>query len=233
MSQKTANKPSSAIIIIFIIAVVAVVGVAAIFISQSGKPIAGNIDYSQIPQQRLEDGGYVLGNPEAYITIVAFEDFMCPHCQDYTREVLHPFVQEMVTTGKAKYEYRMFPAVDPTFSPLTAKLAECADTLQPGSFWLAHDTLFDIASSERFSSESARKFATKMNISYASLLDCQESISTSAQIFTDQGLGEELGVQGTPTIFVRFGDDIPRRATQTTQPTLAELKAIVNETPGS
>jgi protein-disulfide isomerase len=36
--------------------------------------------YEGIPFERLEDGGFVLGDPAAPITIVEFADFLCSHC---------------------------------------------------------------------------------------------------------------------------------------------------------
>ena len=39
------------------------------------------------------------------------------------------FINDYVATGLARFEYRFLPAVDPTYSPLSAKLAECADIL--------------------------------------------------------------------------------------------------------
>src|SRR4051794_33993937 len=39
--------------------------------------------YSDIPQSRTEDGAFVLGDPDAPITIIEFLDWGCPHCQAY------------------------------------------------------------------------------------------------------------------------------------------------------
>ena len=39
--------------------------------------------YTGLQTYRTNDGGIVLGDPDAPFTLVAFEDFMCAHCQDY------------------------------------------------------------------------------------------------------------------------------------------------------
>gem|GEM_PF-6126817 len=39
--------------------------------------------FASLPQSRTEDGGFVVGKPEAPITIVEFVDYACPHCQTY------------------------------------------------------------------------------------------------------------------------------------------------------
>ena len=165
--------------------------------------------YANIPQTRLEDGGFVLGDEDAPITIVAFEDFLCPHCQAY-KPTVDRLIAEYVLTGQARFEYRFFPAVDPAFSPVSAKAAECSEVLRANSFWNAHDVLFDIASSERFSNTSVRTFAERMNLDYSDLLTCMEDAD---QVEYDTALGSQLGATGTPSVFVRYGDEPPTRIT--------------------
>ena len=36
--------------------------------------------YAGIPRDRTEDGAFILGFEEAPVTLVVFEDFLCPHC---------------------------------------------------------------------------------------------------------------------------------------------------------
>src|SRR5690606_690163 len=101
--------------------------------------------YEDIPQSRTEDGAFVLGDPDAPVTIVEFADFMCPHCQNYETTV-HDFIEQYVTTGQARFEYRLYPIVHPTYSVFTAQIAECADVQRDGAFWASHDLLYDLAS---------------------------------------------------------------------------------------
>lgn len=207
------------------VATAVIVGLIAVVALAGGT--GARIDYSAIEQTRFDDGGFVLGDPEAVVTIVAFEDFLCPHCQRY-QPTIKAFIEEYVATGRAKFEYRMLPAVDPTFSQLTAQFAECAPE-QDVSFWTAHDELFAIASSERFSNSSSRTFASNLGLNYAELLDCA---SEADQVFTDSSLADQLGVSGTPTVGYRVnngpiqyaanGGGIPQ------QPTLDQMATVVN-----
>lgn len=201
-------KQQNPLVLIVIAAVAITIAVVAIIISsRSPGAVAAKVDYATIPQSRTEDGGFVLGNPSAPITIVAFEDFLCPHCQAY-KSTVNELIEKYVVTGLAKFEYRMLPAVDPTFSVLAAKFAECADTIQPGSFWTAHDILFEIASSQRFNSQAARTFAERMEMSYSNLLECSDS---ATQVEKDMALANRLGVTGTPTVMIRYGNGEPQR----------------------
>jgi protein-disulfide isomerase len=201
-------KQQRTILIIGIIAVIAViVAVLAILISNNSVPTASPSAYTDVPQSRTQDGGFVLGDPDAPVTIIEFADFACPHCQDYAPDIAK-FVHEYVFTGKAKFEYRMFiSAADPTYGPYTAQLAECTDTLKPGTFFPAHDVLFELGSRARFNANTAKTLAERVGVDYGKLLNCAQNAD---QFNTDVKLGTGLGVQSTPTIMVRLGDAVPQ-----------------------
>jgi len=178
--------------------------------------------YASIPQSRTEDGAFVLGYASAPITIVAFEDFLCPHCQNYEPDI-QEFIHTYVVTGQARFEFRMLPISQ--ISSVSFGLAECADELEPGSFWVAHDTLFDIASTTRFSQESPRVFAEALNLSYSDLLDC---LATADQYQIDTALASHYNeVTGTPSVGWRLGDGELRFDQISRRPTVDELGALI------
>lgn len=159
-------------------------------------------DYANIPQERSADGAFVLGDPEAPVTVVEFADFLCPHCQTYQvtmRQVLDAYV----VSGQARLEYRMFPVVDPYASPLTSSLVECADILEPGSFWHAHDLMYELTSAG-FNGLTHYTFASLAGLDFNSLLACVNE--QAGQIVTDSELAQSTGVTGTPTVMLRHGD---------------------------
>lgn len=197
----TSNSQRRNLAIITVIVVVAALAAVAVILISSNSTSAAGRDYSNIPQSRTEDGGFVLGNPDAPITIVEFADFTCPHCQEYA-ETIHRFIDEFVATGKAKLEYRMFPIVHPQYAPFTAQLAECAEQLKPGSFWNAHDFIFQLSGAGRYDA-MGRLVAERFGLEYSELLDCAGS---ARQFTTDMNLGRTVGVQGTPAVLVRYGD---------------------------
>jgi protein-disulfide isomerase len=159
--------------------------------------------YADIPQSRTEDGAFVLGDPEAPITIVEFADFMCPHCQDY-HEVVLEFIDQYVATGQAKFEYRMFPVVSPEYSEFSAQLAECAAVQDEALFWPAHDLLYDLAASQQIDlTETPATLAEVLEIDVDTLESCTE---TADQFETDTQVGNDVGVSGTPSVLVRLED---------------------------
>ncbi|MBZ0276412.1 MAG: DsbA family protein [Anaerolineae bacterium] len=170
----------------------------------TGEPVPlpeGAIDYSAIEQTRLDDGGFVLGSPDAPITIVEFADFLCPHCQEYDA-VIRDFITQYVVTGKARLEYRTFPVIDAQLSPLTAALAECSDTINPGTFWQARSIMYSL-SEEGYNDLVPFRFAALAGLDFNALADC---VGTANQVQVDAALGQSAGVEGTPAVRMRDAD---------------------------
>ena len=155
--------------------------------------------YAGITTYRKSDGGFVLGEPDAPITIVAFEDFLCPHCQSY-QSTLQSFIDQYVRTGQAQFEYRFFPLVHPEYSALTARIAECVGFQDIRKFWEAHDLLFEFASAGELEGDITDKIAALIDLDAAVLDSC---LGRSMQSFIDVGLGQQAQVSGTPAIRAR------------------------------
>ncbi len=161
--------------------------------------------YASIPQSRTADGGFVLGDPAAAVKIIEFSDFLCTSCQNY-EPIISSFIWDYVASGKAQFEYRIFPVVHPELSALSASLVECADTLQPGRFWHAHDDMFRMVSSMGFTAESYLDFAEALQLDPEALLDCA---SAADQHRIDAAYGMSLGVTSAPALFVQYDESEP------------------------
>lgn len=179
--------------VIFILLLGAVIGVAA---QESTDPFAL---YEGIPFGRTADGAFVLGSPDAPITLVEFADFMCPHCQDY-HSTITQFIAQYVKTGLARFEYRLYPIVHPTYSVYTAQLAECVEEQLSGGFWPAGDILYGLATAGQIGPDTSNVLGDALGISAEKLDAC---IETAVQYETDLGVGESMGVSGTPTTLIR------------------------------
>lgn len=154
--------------------------------------------YAGLHTFRRADGGFVLGDPQAPITIVAFEDFLCPHCQNYQTNV-DAFIDEYVRTGKAQFEFRFYPLVNPQYSTSMAKTAECVATQDLTRFWDGHDLLFEFA---------RRGTLDNLIADTAGLLDLDANalsacVDRSIQFLVDTQLAQSAFVSGTPAIRAR------------------------------
>jgi protein-disulfide isomerase len=190
------------VIIVGAIVIIVVAVIAVFLIARGGNP-SGDVDVASIAQSRAADGGFVLGNPDAPITVIEFADFGCPHCQEYHPQITQ-YLQDYVATGKAKFEYRVFPTAGGMLSQQTGQYLECAEQQQPGAFWKGYNLMFGYAFSGRYTNEVGRLLASDLGINYSEMLSCA---STATQVQTDIAFGSSAGVTGTPAVLVRYGDN--------------------------
>ncbi|HRF96455.1 MAG TPA: thioredoxin domain-containing protein, partial [Aggregatilineales bacterium] len=158
-----------------VVAAAVVVFVAIVAFSQNAIAERSAVDFSQLETNRTSDGAFVLGDPNAPITIVEFADFACPHCQDY-KDTINTFIEEFVVTGKARLEFRLIANLGAD-STQYAKLAECAANMSgdDSNFWVAHEELFYYATSQRMSGDQAgRELAKKLDLNLSRLLECTQ-----------------------------------------------------------
>ncbi len=204
-----ANQPNRQGILVIGVVIIAVVVVALIAISLSGANGGSDIDYANIPQSRTADGGFVLGNPNAALTVIEFADFYCPHCQEYHPDI-QKFLANYVATGKAKFEYRIFPTAGGQLSVYTGQLLECAEEQKAGSFWQGYKLMFDYAFSGRYTQDVGRLYATDLGINYSQLLTCSSDANRTYQVQKDVTFGDNNGVTGTPAVLIRYNDGAPQ-----------------------
>lgn len=197
-------KKKQQLTIIAVIVVIAVVAVGAV-IALSGQTTASTVDFSSIESSRAEDGAFVLGNPDAPVTLVEFADFACPHCQDY-RHTIDRFIQEHVANGDARFEYRIFPTTGGALTEFAGRVAQCADDQKPGAFWQAYDQFYQLAESGQYSDRMGSIVAERLGLDYSQILNCT---SEANQVQTDVAFGRRLGVSGTPAVMIRYGDSDP------------------------
>jgi protein-disulfide isomerase len=161
-----------------------------------------NSPYTSLPNARLEDGGFVLGDPNAPVTIIEFADFGCPHCQTY-KETIDQFVDEYVATGMARLEYRTFPTAGGQMTLFFGNVQECLEQQRPGAFWESYVLFYESAMAGRYSEDVAARVADTLGLDYEEALSC---IETAQQVITDVNFGIENGVGGTPAVMIRVGD---------------------------
>jgi protein-disulfide isomerase len=54
----------------------------------------------------IPQNGTVLGNPEATVQMIQFEDLQCPICKTYTDDAFPSIVEEYVKPGRVKIDFR-------------------------------------------------------------------------------------------------------------------------------
>ncbi len=200
-SMSDRQRQQGLIVVIGIVVIAVVVFVVAIL--ASGNSSVQEIDYSAMDATRSTDGAFIIGNPEAPITVVEFADFGCPHCQTYHVE-MQQLVQEYVATGKARFEFRIFPTAGGQQTVYAGAVAECIAEQNPTLFWKAYDRFFELASTGRYFQDGAViGVVQELGLNRTDVLNCT---SDSDQVTIDVNYGQNLGITGTPAVMVRYGD---------------------------
>lgn len=137
----------------------------------------------------------VKGPDGAPVTLTVFSDFQCPYCSR-----LVPFVDEILAKnpGKVRVVFKQFPLRMHNFA-LPAALASLAAREQ-GKFWPMHDLLF--ANSSQLSEEKIRALAKEAGLDLARFDKDRNAQKLRDEVLRDQELGQQAGVQGTPTVFL-------------------------------
>jgi protein-disulfide isomerase len=135
------------------------------------------------------------GPDEAPVTMTVFSDFQCPYCSR-----LVPFVDEVLAKnpGKVRVVFKQFPLRMHNMAQ-PAALASLAAREQ-GKFWPMHDKLF--ASSSQLSEEKIAALAKESGLDMARFDKDRTSQKLRDEVQRDLLLGQQAGVQGTPTVFI-------------------------------
>ena len=151
--------------------------------------------------------GLSLGDPNAPATIDVFEDFQCPACRNFTENTEPLVVQNLVATGKARYVFHNYPFLDDQSarkeSDQAANAAMCAS--EQNKFWDMHSILFANWSGENlgaFNDRRLQAMAESIGLDMDAFNSCFNANKYEAEIQADLQLGEEMGVSGTPSVFV-------------------------------
>jgi protein-disulfide isomerase len=153
--------------------------------------------------------GLSLGDPNAPALIEVFEDFQCPACQFFSESIEPLIVQYLVETGKARLVYRNYPFIDGSGafnggeSDQAANAAMCAN--EQGKFWEMKDIIYANWNGENLGNLNNRRLAAmaeKVGLDMDAFDACFRDNKYQAAVQADFDRGNDLGVSGTPTVFV-------------------------------
>jgi protein-disulfide isomerase len=159
-----------------------------------------------------------LGDKNAKVKMVLFSDFECPYCgalDGHNSQVMDSLktniagweaampniISEYVDSGKAVIYFRDFPAHQD--SQVEHNAARCAD--EQGKFWEMHDALFTLQDEGGVGTDATAKMkelATNLGLDETKFDSCLSSKKFQKEIDADQAASRELGVQGTPHMFI-------------------------------
>ena len=133
--------------------------------------------------------------------LTEFGDFQCPYCANFALIILPALERDLIGPGTVQFEYRHYPFLGPeSFS--AAEASECAR--DQGRFKEYHDELFQLtARDEKLTPENLNKIAYGLELNPTRFNQCMENREKQAQVLGDREYGSNLGVLGTPALFMR------------------------------
>ena len=169
----------------------------------AAAPQRPTIDYNKVHKIPVGTSA-IKGNKNAPITVVEFSDFQCPYCARFA-----PTIDEVLKAypNDVKFVYKDFPLSFHKQAKNAAKAARAAG--EQGKFWEMHDLIF--ANFAKVNEVMFKDFATTLNLDMNKFLADFSGTKYDALIQQDINLGRQVGVTGTPSLFMN-GKRMQRRS---------------------
>jgi protein-disulfide isomerase len=148
------------------------------------------------PRQEVAVGETVVGPADAPVTVIEFADYQCPYCRQ-VEPTLKRIREEF--KDKVKYSYRDFPLPMHPNARKAAEAARCAGA--QGQFWPYHDRLFSGAPDD-LALPGLKSMARQLKLDGDKFDKCLDAAEQGATVEKDFAVGKNLGITGTPTIYV-------------------------------
>jgi len=170
--------------------------------------------------------GMSKGDEDAPVTIIEFGDFQCPACQAFALQVKPQVELAYVESGKAKFVFYDWPIY--TGHPnafLAARASRCA--ADQDMYWEYHDNLY--RNQARWAPMTSPvstfvDYAETLGLDGGDFSSCLNSDRHADLVTANLELGNQLGVNQTPTIYVEQGGTARRVG-----PDYATLSQYVDE----
>jgi protein-disulfide isomerase len=135
------------------------------------------------------------GPANAKVTIVEFSDFQCPFCSR-AADTVHKIKEKYA--DKVRFVFRQFPLSFHSNAKGAAVAAMAANA--QGKFWQMHDLMFK--NQQKLDAESLKGYAKEAGLDVAAWEKALTDKKITDAVDADLKLGQEVGVQGTPSLFL-------------------------------
>jgi protein-disulfide isomerase len=192
-----------------ILGIVAVLGVGAIALGalRGGDAAVEPVDLGTLDSRDLiqKARGVTVGENANAVQLLVFSDYMCPACAHFNARIFPLIKQEFVDRGQLQVVYYDFPLGGAhVHSFVAARASRCAE--DQGKFWAYKDMLFarqqDWSYSRDVPIAKFVEYARELGIDADRFAACVRSDEHTELVSANHELGEQLGVAGTPTIYV-------------------------------
>jgi len=161
------------------------------------REIAQGTKLLTLPEQTLvaEGDRPSFGPADAKVVLVEFSDFQCPYCKgaaETARQVQKQFGKQV------RFVFRQFPLPFHAHARLAAEASLAAHA--QGKFWPYHDLLF--AHQKALSRGDLERYAQTAGLDVELFRKQLDEHRHAAAVSEDIGIGNQVHVNGTPTLFI-------------------------------
>jgi protein-disulfide isomerase len=142
--------------------------------------------------------GYMLGRPDAPLTMVEFTDLQCPFCNRFALQTFDQLKKEYIDSGKVRFITRDYPLGFHPFALPAAKASRCAG--DQGKFWELRNAL--VRNADKLSASFITQTAASLKIDMKAFEACTASAQYDPAIQKDVAEAGSCDVSGTPTFFI-------------------------------
>lgn len=198
MAQKHKNRRNSsqAIWMVAGVAVVAVAALIGISLSASKAKQQSAAVPSARSDQELAAKRNILGSDTAPVTLLEYNDYLCPACAQAS-QVVPQLLGEYIAKGQVRWEIRNY--ILHTESIWGAEAVECA--ADQGYWWAMHEYIL-LNQQKGLSTKITKDYAKAMGLDTAAFNQCVDKDKYVPLIKEQHQEGVDKKLTGTPSFFV-------------------------------
>lgn len=189
--------------IIFVLICIVTLGGLVLFSKKDSVNVDSLDPAKAVSETATEIGDQVYGNKTSEVVLIEYGDFQCPGCAG-----AFPQLKTIKETYKEHiaFIFRNFPLTAIHPNALAASTAAEAAGLQ-GKFWQMHDKLYENQNAWSTIDASKRTdifagYAQDIGLNVDQFKTDLSDPKVTAKISRDRALGNKLGVDSTPTVYL-------------------------------
>ncbi|TAK11032.1 MAG: hypothetical protein EPO32_13450 [Anaerolineae bacterium] len=208
-AQQTRSKRQGQMVLVLILGGVFLL--VAALVSQGSQPVDTSTLIDPAPRAHPDAADNVIGSPDAKVVLTEYSDFNCSACQSFWLQIETIVIDQYVSTGKIRFEYR---SANDFLGPTSADAAEAAYCAgKQDRFWDMHDMIFTnfvLHNTSGYTSGVLTGMAEKLGLDMNAYDDCVDSgemrdrLDADGEAFraVNQNLIDAGESYGTPTLAI-------------------------------
>lgn len=164
------------------------------------NPSQNNTAPKVVDVSKIEtEGEPVLGQEDANVTMVVYEDFQCPYCQRFEQNAVEKIKSNYVESGKVRIIWKDYPipSLGHDWAVPAAETMECGYRQSNQAFWDVKETIFDNHNVLNSNSVDAQEeiiawLSAKQSINETKLRSCVQNKSAQEEVNEDLKEGQSF-----------------------------------------